>query len=380
MNVFASCTTRKTPLVLLWVSSMPGRTLPWPTDVMNLFFVRWANFTLPFISSSFPPPPRHESRIPQNQSACRRVSGRPQRLTRTTPLLAFDLWTVPCRSALMMLSLATERMTAIEVMCGMCNRPAWRAGGKLCLPPLLRARTWSAALPASYPPPRRSGLATRPKEQEADRQRTASFLESWTHTRCRPSLLASHLGPRGMLSVCRRAADSETASLSRNISPLPSTAAPSSSTRAPSSQTARVFRSSSLANLVMLLALLRAWLLLASSAELAISRAPASRSPTSTSTAPVPEGGHRVVVVVVRTGPVSRAQRGGANPRLQQGCRARIAAWWLRIPASQLPARGSLQLSVRSWPTLESHPLWGPSDEPHGDEWPECCRFLILLE
>ena len=42
---------------------MPGRTLPWPTDVMNLFFVPRANFTLPIISSSFPPPPRHESRI-----------------------------------------------------------------------------------------------------------------------------------------------------------------------------------------------------------------------------------------------------------------------------------------------------------------------------
>ena len=49
VNVFALCMTRYTPLVLLWVSPMLERTLPWPTDVMTLFFGPRAIFTLPFI-------------------------------------------------------------------------------------------------------------------------------------------------------------------------------------------------------------------------------------------------------------------------------------------------------------------------------------------
>ena len=63
----------------------------------------------------------------------------------------------------------------------------------------------------------------------------------------------------------------------------PSKVAQSSSTRTPSSPTARVCRSLSLASSGALLGPSRAWLLLASSAELPTSRAPTSRSPKSIS-------------------------------------------------------------------------------------------------
>ena len=86
----------------------------------------------------------------------------------------------------------------------------------------------------------------------------------------------------------------------------------------------------------MLLGLLWAWLLLASAAELPISRAPPSRSPTSISTARVPDSGHRVVVVVLHTGPVSHAKRGDFNKVAERDLRPGGSEYQRRI--SQLEA------------------------------------------
>ena len=176
--------TRNTPLVLPWVSPMPARTLPYRSSRAASRHAMKAGYS-------------------QNQSACRQVSGRPQRLTRITPVLTFALWTVPCRSALMMLSRSTEKMTAIGVMRGMYNRPACRAGGKFGLP---------TSVQSANPVLRHDHRYRRP----SDRQQFLSWNPGPIRRADRVCWQAI-LGPRGMLSVCRRALDSATTSPSRKF-------------------------------------------------------------------------------------------------------------------------------------------------------------------
>ena len=55
------------------------------------------------------------------------------------------------------------------------------------------------------------------------------------------------------------------------------------------------------------------------------------------------------------------------------------SSWLLREPASHFSARGSLQFGTCvTWPALGVTPLWGPGAEHHGDNWPECYRYVVL--
>ena len=42
------------------------------------------------------------------------------------------------------------------------------------------------------------------------------------------------------------------------------------------------------------------------------------------------------------------------------------------------PLEAAFSCTRVPWPTAGVTQLWGPSAEPHGNKWPECCGFVIL--
>ena len=127
----------------------------------------------------------------------------------------------------------------------------------------------------------------------------------------------------GMWSACRKARAFATTSLwRRTLTCSPNTATLCSSTRTPSSPTTRACRSSSLASSGMPHGPSRAWLLLATSAELPTSRALLHSSQDHISNECAKRRSVCIVLLLLDPPLVSQARRSCAYRRQQQGCRA----------------------------------------------------------
>ena len=44
------------------------------------------------------------------------------------------------------------------------------------------------------------------------------------------------------------------------------------------------------------------------------------------------------------------------------------------------PLEAAFTYACGPWPTSGVTPVWGPGGEPHGNQWPECCGFVMLPE
>ena len=217
------------------------------------------------------------------QSACRQASGRLLPKTLTTLLLAFGQLTARCVSAWKTPSRVVAKMTATGSMQGVCNCAARRAGGTRCLPTSIQTGSRTKASPATISslPVRLCGVII----GTTGRQTGCSFFPGihdsfgvWTQVCWQAISMA-----RGMLSACREVRTFVTTSRCRTIHALsPSTIALWSSTRTSSRTATRVCRSSTNASSNIPRGLSRAWLPLASSAELPTGRTLSSRSPTFT--------------------------------------------------------------------------------------------------
>ena len=207
------------------------------------------------------------------QSACRHASGRLLPKTLTTLLLAFGQLTARCGSAWKTPCRVIAKMTATGSM------PGEQAGHVGCPPPSSMGAEPKHSQPPSHRP---AGPALRPDQRNNRRSdRLQGILDRfvvWTQVCFQAISMA-----RGMLSACREVRTFVTTSRCRTISALsPSTTALWSPTRTSSRPATRVCRSSSIASSNILRGLSRAWLLLASSAELPTGRARTPRSPTFT--------------------------------------------------------------------------------------------------
>ena len=138
-------------------------------------------------------------------------------------------------------------------------------------------------------------------------------------------------------------------------------------------------RSSSLATSGALPGPLRAWLLLASSAELLTRRAPTSRSPTSISNNECAKRSSVCIALLLLIRDVC-FKRGGVvlTGDFNKGAKRELPLVAPTVSVEFLHSRQPSGRRAFPGPLWWVTPLWGPRAEPHGDKWPESFGFVIL--